>query len=110
MRKLIFTGIADVLLAGCANDTTYRLEDPKTCIDARGNQFNSEGSCTTDQAKVNRAALFKQCKDLGGTPSMRQVIGAFIAILGVDCLMPDGEIKDIYGEKFEKDTGKKLYQ
>ena len=89
---------------------TYRLEDPKTCIDVRGNQSNSGGSCTPDQVKVNRAALFKQCKDLGGTPSMRQMMGMFTVILGVDCLMPDGEIKDIYGEKFEKDTGKQLYQ
>ena len=56
--------------------------------------------------------LFKQCKDYGGTPVLKKVgqEGVLTAIIGINCLMPDGSIKDIYGEKFEKDTGKKLSQ
>jgi len=29
-------------------------------------------------------------------------------ILGVNCLMPDGTIRDLYGEKFKETTGKEL--
>lgn len=111
-KHLTLLSIAASLLTGCANDITYHFEDPKTCIETRGNQTNSGGSCTPDEAKVNRAYLFKQCKDSGGTPALRKIgtEGLFTVIMGIDCLMPDGEIKDVYGEKFEKDTGQKLSQ
>lgn len=114
MRKqtVLLPLIFPFLLFGCANDITYRLEDPKTCIEVRGNQTNSGGSCTPDQAKVNRAYLFRECKDLGGTPALRKLgtEGLFTTIMGIDCLMPDGSIKDVYGDKFEKDTGEKVFQ
>ena len=57
-----------------------------------------------------RAKLFKQCKDLGGTPAIRSEENMLVyRIFGVQCLMPDGSIKDIYGEKFKRDTGQDLF-
>ncbi len=114
MRKqtILIPLISLFLFFGCANDLTYHFEDPKSCIETRGSKTNDGGSCTPDQAKVNRALLFKECKDLGGTPALRKAgtEGLFTVIMGVDCLLPDGEVKDVYGDKFEKDTGQKLSQ
>jgi hypothetical protein len=45
---------------------------------------------------------------LGGTPALRNFGTAWTLILGIDCLMPDGSIKDLYGEKFTKETGENL--
>ncbi len=114
MKKLLLPILVICgLLVGCANDLLYRVSDPNTCISTGGmNEAPREGRCTTEQANANRAYLFKQCKDFGGTPVLKKVgnEGVLTVIIGIDCLMPDGSIKDIYGEKFEKDTGKKLLQ
>jgi len=99
--------ITTLLLFGCVNDFSYRFENPDTCITV---SKYSSASCTEDQAKVNRAKLFKQCKDLGGTPAIRSEENMLVyRIFGVQCLMPDGSIKDIYGEKFKRDTGQDLF-
>jgi len=113
MKKLLLPILVICgLLVGCANDFHYRVSDPSTCISTGSmNEEPREGRCTTDQANANRAYLFKQCKDFGGTTVLKKVgEGVLTVIIGIDCLMPDGSIKDLYGEKFEKDTGKKLSQ
>ncbi len=113
MKKLLLPILVICgLLVGCANDLLYRVSDPNTCISTGGmNEAPREGRCTTEQANANRAYLFKQCKDFGGTTVLKKVgEGVLTVIIGIDCLMPDGSIKDVYGEKFEKDTGKKLSQ
>jgi hypothetical protein len=46
---------------------------------------------------------------MNGTPAIRAHNPFVTRIYGVDCLMPDGSIKDIYGEKFKRDTGLDLY-
>ena len=102
---LIFSAIT--LIGGCANDRDYRIFDPNTCITT---SLTNSG-CTEAEASANRAKFFAQCKNLGGTPSMRTFPSTAISkppILGVDCLMPDGQIRDLYGEKFKVDTGNDL--
>jgi hypothetical protein len=114
MKKLLLPILVICgFLFGCANDLHYRVSDPNTCISTGGiNEAPREGRCTTEQANANRAYLFNQCKDFGGTPVLKKVgnEGVLTVIIGIDCLMPDGSIKDLYSEKFEKDTGKKLFQ
>ena len=100
--------IVIILLSGCVNDGSYRSFDPKTCITT---PLTNSG-CTEVEASTNRAKFFDQCKNLGGTPSMRTFPSNAIGkqpILGVDCLTPDGQIRDLYGEKFKVDTGNDLF-
>jgi hypothetical protein len=108
----IFHTIATVLvgtsiLSGCANDAGYRSVDPSTCITT---PLTNSG-CTESQASLNRAKFFAQCKVMNGTPAMRTFPSTAIGkepILGVNCLMPDGTIRDLYGEKFKETTGNEL--
>jgi hypothetical protein len=105
MKKLnTLLMIAMLSLAGCANDATYRMRDPKTCISTGVN------GCTEKQASANRVVFFEQCKALYGTPSLKYVDVnlAPSLVMGFNCLMPDGSVRDLYAEKFEKDTGKKV--
>jgi hypothetical protein len=103
----IIIAILVLALTGCVNDFSYRFENPDTCITV--SKYSST-SCTEDQAKANRQKLFKQCNDLGGTPAIRSEESMLVSrIYGVQCLMPDGGIKDIYGEKFKQDTGQDLF-
>jgi hypothetical protein len=112
MNKIILTTatvfVGAFILSGCASDGTgYRSVDPNTCITT---PLISSG-CTESQASVNRAKFFAQCKNMDGTPSMRTFPNASLGkepILGVNCLMPDGTIRDLYGEKFKETTGKEL--
>ena len=92
-------------LFGCANDFEYRFVNPETCIEVS----KTPTTCTEDQAKANRAKLFAECKAMNGTPAIRAHNPFVTRIYGVDCLMPDGSIKDLYGEKFKRDTGQDLY-
>lgn len=105
IRKVILAGML-MLITGCANDATYRMRDPKTCISTGGNN-----GCTEQQASKNRVLLIDQCKALNGTPSLRHIDVnlAPTLVMGLDCLLPDGSVRDLYAEKFEKDTGKKVF-
>lgn len=102
--KFLSLLLIPVLLLGCANDGQYRTYDPSSCI-TTNSQLNS---CTDEQASVNRSRLFQQCKELGGTPQMR--LFAARAVVGANCLMPNGQIRDLYAEKFQRDTGRELSQ
>lgn len=104
MKKLFFIASV-VMLSGCANDIEYRYIDPNSCISTR----DISSSCTEDQAKMNRSKLFDQCKKLGGVPNIKQPFPQSQLFLGVNCLMPDGSVRDLYGEKFKQDTGLDLY-
>jgi hypothetical protein len=111
MNKIILTTatvfVGAFILSGCAADAGYRTDDPNTCISTP----LTVSGCTESQASVNRAKFFAQCKSMDGTPSMRIFPGAVLGkelILGVNCLMPDGTIRDLYGEKFKETTGKEL--
>ena len=95
--------IAIIFMAGCANDAVYRMHDPKTCISTGIN------GCTDEQASKNRVELINQCKELNGTPSIKKIGEVITVIMGFECLMPDGSVRDLYAEKFEKETGKKVF-
>ena len=103
MKKLALVLLVG-LISGCANDATYRMRDPKTCISTGVN------GCTERQASINRVVFFEQCKALNGTPSLKYVDVnlAPTLVMGFNCLLPDGSVRDLYAEKFEKDTGKKV--
>jgi len=98
--------LISVLLLACANDATYRMRDPKTCISTGGS-----AGCSEKQASANRVVLFEQCKSLNGTPSLRYIDAnlAPTLVMGFNCLLPDGSVRDLYAEKFEKETGKKVF-
>jgi len=105
IRFFIFIPL--VFIFGCANDREYRLYNPKTCITT---PLSSDG-CSEEQASSNRARYFSACKNMGGTPSIRTLPSTALGkqpILGIDCLMPNGAIRDLYGEQFKKDTGEEL--
>jgi hypothetical protein len=103
-----FILIPFVFIFGCANDREYRLYNPKTCITT----LSSPDGCSEEQANLNRAKYFLNCKNTGGTPSLRTApltsLDGKQPILGINCLMPNGEIRDLYGEQFKKDTGEEL--
>jgi hypothetical protein len=93
-----------LLIASCANDANYRMRDPKTCIST------SHNGCTEAQASANRVSLIEECRALNGTPSIKYVDVSLAPalVMGFQCLLPDGTVRDLYAEKFENDTGKKV--
>lgn len=101
MKKLTLLVFIPILIS-CVADAGYRSTDPKTCITSTP----LSNSCSEEEASLNRSKLFKQCKDLGGNPQLRLFHDKII--LGINCLMPTGEIRDLYKEKFKQDTGKSL--
>ncbi len=105
MKKSFILLFACFQLVGCSAVYKYRFENPNTCIDAKGNKSAEGGSCTEEHARKNRAVFFKQCKDLNGTPSIYEIgEGTPVkSIIGIKCLMPDGNVRDLYNEKMEKD-------
>jgi hypothetical protein len=55
--------------------------------------------------KLNRIVYLDTCD--GSKKFQNAVLGKEL-ILGVNCLMPDGKIRDFYGENFKETTGKEL--
>ena len=101
MKKILIVSFI-FTLTGCANDTAYRMRDKSTCISI------GIAGCTEKEASANRVVFYAQCKSLNGTPSLRVIDLAPTLVTGFNCLLPDGSVRDLYAEKFEKDTGMKL--